>query len=366
MAGDGSWSRREFLKFTGLTLANMVLFRGERLFVPEKVTGLVWGLLLTRDGVDQNILDSVHGVASKLVPKGLDQYGSVNIAATAGYDYLIETAAGPKRLPLHQVLIMAGNPFPMNGRLNFLGIRNDIPELMPYIAQAGLGPVRIAGDVEEMGEPSSAFEGAIAAAIELKYRPLVVVNPRWPRPEAEIRAMVRKLVINNDVDVELLNEPNDPAFWQGDLLSAAETISIATNEIKKLRPKTRVIVAALTDPAKMRPFVRLLEQEGVNLWQVEFAVHGYQTPEMVEWMVRAVVAATGKAAVITEVGVRGVDKREMVPILDKVWQLRQWGFVSQAFIHELPDYEGWGYYSPYLKNLEADYYYLPAWVRLHS
>jgi len=364
-------SRRDFLKLSGTALGSLTTPRWfaawlERYPVAEKPKPIAVGVLMTTEGVDREILEVVSEPTFP-VPTGLKYVGGIEVAGVRGYNYLIQTNKGLVEIPLNLVTVLAGNPFPVERKTNFIGIRNDVIEFMPFVDLAGMSSVRISRNVEEIGNPDSKLERLIREALGWGYQPLIVFNTRDPRSEGEVRKMARELVTRYDVDIELLNEPNEATYWRdGDLETAADAIAIATDEIKKVRPSTRVIVAALTDPNKMVPFTKLLRERRLNFNQVEFAAHGYGEPWVIDWVVEAVVRATGKPAVVTEFGVMGENKRGIIALLDRLWQLRAKGWVSQAFIHELHDFEGWGFVNPYLEITMPSFYYLPAWVRNHS
>lgn len=366
-----SESRRRFLKAGGAVLGAAAVPEWfikwlEGAQSAERPKPVALGVLMTTDGIDKDILDVIEKPTFP-VPEGLQYIGGIEIAGVSGYNYLIQAKERLVEIPLDLVTVLAGNPFPVEKKTSFLGIRNDVVELMPFVDLAGMKPVRISRNVEEIGNPDSKLEQLIREAQKLEYKPLVVFNTRYPRPEEEVRRMARDLVMENDVDVELLNEPNEATYWKdGDLGTAVDVIKIASDEIKRVNPRSRVIVCALTDPNKMAPFVKLLRQRDVNFNQVEFAAHGYGEPWVIEWVVEAVVKATGKPAVVTEFGVMGENKRGIIPLLDKIWQLRSRGWVTQAFIHELHDFEGWGFVNPYLGITQPSFYFLPAWLRNHS
>lgn len=302
-------------------------------------------------------------VQSKLIE--VIGYGKTNDYAFRCFDPVSQKIFD---IPISQAEIVQGSPLRREQmpKLPYLGIRNDSPELMQYVAELGCSSVRVVSNNNDP-IPKQRILETLEVATAAGAKVLYTYNPSiTPSPE-KIKQHLYQVLGRYEVDLEIGNEPDETteAYWKDylngeSLESFVGFIKTTIEEARKLRPGIRIVIGALVDPLKNQGrLVQGLKEAGVDLSKVDFAVHGYAKDEL-ETRIGLVKAATGKRElVLTELGFDG-DVNGVVPELIKF--TRNLG-VSEIYLHELGRFkDSWGYIDPQTKKFAPKAYYLQKFV----
>lgn len=226
---------------------------------------------------------------------------------------------------------------------SILGIRNNDADIMDYVPKIGASWVRIAGGDGELDKDTK-LKAALDAAKEQKIKTLYLFNPTHSLPREEIARRLKGILATYEVMLELGNEPDnlDVPFWENrDLRSFARFIKIASEEAWKINPKTKISIGALVDVSNTKELLDYLKKEGVDTSRLALGVHAYNTVGDIEDKVQAIKKVTNMELIFTELGTVGENKSNIPKLIETA---KKYG--SLVFLHELPDYEGFGYVTP--------------------
>lgn len=282
-------------------------------------------------------------------------------------------------VPIGQINVVRGEPLAEGDirRNNSLGIRVDDPRLIKEAARLGVGKVRINVDSGDLSKNNDETKRMISVIQEAKSKDLEIVLVFHPDGPLENQELERRLsflfserVVGNyqKVAIELGNEPDNTrvAFWKGrDLKTFAAFVKQSTDIIwsKLGRKETQIIIGALVWEGNITALLNNLQSVGFDLTKIDpkkliLAVHAYNTVEDVVRRMnttKAALAAKGANIPIwiTELGRGDEDKTDIVGMIDKSKQLG----VSTVLIHELPNYENFGYWDM-TKGKPTPYFWL--------
>src|SRR3989338_6159907 len=284
-----------------------------------------------------------------------------------------ETSRKSYDVPIDQVNIARGEVVDKENlpKLPYLGIRNNVSELMPFVHGLGATRVRIVSNNNHPAEiqGQEALRRALQEAQRQDLNILYTFNPSFTPTLTSIRNHLQEVLKNPKVDLEIGNEPDETTngYWldynntNGNMESYAKFVSVLIKEARRIKPDVRIIIGALANPERnQETLVRLLrDNEKIDLNNIDFSVHTYDMEELDRRM-KLVQRATGKRnLIISELGFNG-EEGGMLPKM--ITRARQLGG-SEIFIHELPEHEKqWGLVNQKVRKPNNKYYFVQKMV----
>lgn len=349
-----SVDRRRFLQLAGVSLAGMGLAGlGE-----ERAEALPEGVL-------------AFGAYLVPGPDGEEVGRWAEIVGAKGYKYIVKTEKGIAEVPLANLKLLHGWPFPV-APLPKLGWRNDAHWLMEWVPRLGGSMVRINAPPHLVGQKSD-----VTMALELAkaygLKPVVVFNPLELFNEEWLREKARYLFKNcPQLIMEIGNEPDNPVFelWKGrDFGTYARLVHVVADEAVRNGFTGPIVVGALVDVANQPRLIAALKKEGVNLGQVDWGVHIYQSVGAVNSKMATLRWHLNKAGItnakiwVTELGVNYNDKHGLMPMVEAAWRNK----AEAVLVHEAPiwkSYDGvWGFVDPFIETATPMIFDLASWTR---
>lgn len=340
-------SRRDFLKLCGASSAFLMAE-----FLPPGV--------------------SAFGVYLVPGPNGEEVGKWAEIIGTEGYQYIVRTDKGDRRVPLTDLKLLEGWPFPQVS-LPKLGFRNDAHWLMEWAPRLGSSIVRINAPPEAI-EIDSDVDLAIRMANVYRQKPLAIFNPKELYGEEWMRTKVRYLT-QTAAAIEIGNEPDNrvvPMWKDADMVSFARMVHVVTDEAERCKFPGPLVLAALVDVDNEPVLFRALRTEGVDIGKLKIGLHAYQNINQVRYRYARLqnhlreYGLSRSGIWITEIGVNYPDKHGLMGLIETGWLLG----AEMTIVHELPKWDSadgsWGLVDPYLETATPMIFDFSAWSRKRS
>lgn len=321
------------------------------------------------DHLDVTILDDKGTPVRKGIFRKKDQKELVGIFGVNGLNFYT-TGDHTQIVPIEQLQIVEGNPFPENFRWSKFGIRCDEPNLIIQLLALGAANIRIAGSTTDLDSKTKTGQ-ALYTAKNYNLSTLFVFNPTEYIPPNETKRRIKNLkTLHPEIEAfELGNEPDFTGypFWKDRNLDTfaqfvTDFATVANEEV----PQAKLVLGALVDQNLIGPLLDKLLNRKVDLSKFYFGVHVYDNPNFVTQRINIIYEQAKKRRIdipkdrvwITEMGVDSYDKKQMEYFIKEA---DKWA--GRFYIHELPKAEKqWGIVDlngnrdPYFYRIAAQAY----------